>query len=697
MLPISRSPLLRLLPPLVTGITAAWFFPHLLPPGVVLLLALTLLTLLFLSYRLPFRLEGGHSLLVAFVLLTTAYAYTIFRSPALQPAHITNVTGAVDAVLLHLSDAPVEKEKTLKIPATIIAVKQKNSWKNCEGKVLVYIAKDNTAKQLRYGDELLVNATPEKIPGPMNPGEFDYRRFLALHGIHARLYVPSGKWISVKTGQGNPLKAAAIGLQRKLAQTFAQSGLCGQELAVAEALLLGETDALDPGLIKSYAVSGALHVLSVSGMHVAIVYVVINALLAVLDKNKKLRWLKMALLLAFLWFYALLTGLSPSVMRSAAMLSFVIVGRSLKHPPGIWNTLAASLFFLLLIDPLMLFDVGFQLSYLAVGAIVALHPRLYACRTPQHWIMKQVWTMISVSLVAQLLTFPISLYYFRQFPTYFLPANLVVIPLSTLVIYGGMLLLAVSAIPVLAQGVGWCYIKVLEMLNGAVQLVECLPGATLESPTLGSTQLLLLYMVVVLFVFFLLRKKIRWLQASLVSLSFLLCSFIADKRETGQHRRIIVYSLPKCSAIDCIFGSENFLIADSNFLQDHGALDFHVGPGWQENGVLQHYIASLQDSAAETAYAHYRRNGLCCFGKTILILGRREEAGWPEGVKADMVLLTQNTKASIDSIAKQLHPTIIIADGSDGAQRIAGWAADCKRLKIEFHNVKEEGAFILEE
>ena len=248
-------------------------------------------------------------------------------------------------------------------------------------------------------------------------------------------------------------------MRDKLLNILKENGLKNNELAVASALILGYKDDLGEELKHSYSSAGATHVLAVSGLHVGIIFLVLNFLLNILDKNDRFKISKAILLICFLWAYATITGLSPSVVRAATMFSFVTIGKSFGKSSSIYNTLCASAFVLLVYNPYLIMEVGFQLSYLAVVGIVYFQSIIYKWIYVKNKFLKYIWMITSVSIAAQLTTFPLGLLYLHQSPTYLFASNLFVIPGAMLIIGLGILLFITSWIPLISGGIGWLLAK----------------------------------------------------------------------------------------------------------------------------------------------------------------------------------------------------------------------------------------------
>jgi competence protein ComEC len=465
--------------------------------------------------------------------------------------------------------------------------------------------------------------------------------------------------------------------------------------------LLGASDHLDPGTIQSYSASGTLHVLSVSGMHVALVYIVLLKLLAPLERKRKMKWLSIILQLIFLWFYATLTGLCPSVMRSVTMLSVVIAGRAFNRNAHILNSLAASALILLLFDPLLLFDIGFQLSYLAVGGIVTLQPKLENLWEPatnsfKGKILKHCWTLISVTLVAQVFTFPLGLYYFQQFPTYFILSNLVVIPLSTIVMYAGLFLLIVSPFALLAKPVAVLFGFLVELLNACVAKIEHLPGAVLHSGKWEKPELLLMYLCIFFVLVFLIRKQHTFLRYGMAALSVMLVFVACDSHKELHQQKIILFNVEHASVVGVVNGKDIVLLTDTSFLKRKGDIDFHIEPFLEASGIEEGNFIPISDTLIlQNDFLHYGKNRMNAFGKQIVLIDEHFHSALKSSDK--IFLMRNNTFADLDKLLSQSAPELVIADGSSGKKKIAKWKAVCEKRKIKFYDVTEAGALVMVE
>ncbi|HET8964395.1 MAG TPA: ComEC/Rec2 family competence protein, partial [Chitinophagales bacterium] len=504
----NAAPLVRLLLPFITGISFAIQQPvynRLILVAVYLFYLFVCIVTIKLTRLYQFSWLYG--VILNGLLLITGYELTILKTDQYSGNHFFKFKEHSTYCHVRVLSC-TEKEKTVKLTVEMIAVHFKQHSRTVSGKAILYVEKEFRSLQLHYGDELVVKNRFNDVPAPKNPNEFDYRRFLFYKNIYQQAYLTSVEWLDCGVNSGNNLIKFAIGLQERVLSVFQAAGLNKDEFSVASAILIGNRDKLDSTILASYAQTGVLHILSISGMHVALVFFVLNKALFFFDRLKHGRLPKACLLICFLWLYTILSGLSPSVLRAATMLSFVVLGESAKRNLNTYNTLAASAFLLLVINPYLLADVGFQLSYLAVIGIISIQSPLSNFFSTGIWLPDKLLALLSVSLAAQLATFPISLFYFHQFPNYFLLSNLVVMPLSTAIIYTGMLLIAVSSFPFVFQPVALLFSRMLCLLNDLINRISHFPYAVTQDISIQIPETVMLYVWMLLFYFFLRKKQV---------------------------------------------------------------------------------------------------------------------------------------------------------------------------------------------
>lgn len=702
----NQFPLLRILFPFIAGIILSVIFPDSLNFSeifTIIFCALTILAVLifpklFKHYNTRWVLG---SLFTALVFMF-ACNLTVPRLVNNNAAHLKNLKGSSDTVIATIIDPVLERENSCKVILEIHALKKHGVWQSAEGTVMAYFQKDSIATELDYGDRLMIVSSFNEPKSIQNPGEFNYKRYLTMRSVFLQSYIKSDTWCLLERGKGNKLREFSLNIREIFLEIFRDFEIQGEEYAVAGALILGYTDKLDQDLMSIYSGSGAMHILSVSGMHVGVIFIVLNFLLSFLERSKKGRITKPVILILLIWFYAAITGLSPAVSRAATMISFVIAGKLLGRNTNIYNTLAASALLLLIVNPLLIGDVGFQLSYIAVLGIVILQRKIQRLWLPRNWFVTQVWLIVSVSLAAQIATFPLSLFYFHQFPNYFLLTNLIVVPFSNFIIYCGMLLLISSPLSPVAALLSKIFVYMLQGLNYSIRFVEGLPGSVTKGLTLTIPETLLLYVALAFMVSYIMSRRYRMLNLSMLFMLFFFLSLAFGRYDAIIQRKFIVYSIKKSTAIDFIQGKDHLFISDSLLLENSKALNMHVKNNWTELRLADpHVISCDQLKGSEYVYedkALFVRSNIVQFNKKRLAivseLNFLDVADTPLSV--DYLLVSRNLRADIEELLDIYKPGLIIFDASNSLKKTEKWIAECSKLGIPCYSVVKSGAFVEE-
>jgi competence protein ComEC len=468
-----------------------------------------------------------------------------------------------------------EKENSIK---AVVQVFQKNELA-VSGKTLLYFQKDSASRSLTYGDVLYVNGRFNEIQQNKNPKEFNYKRYLRIHDIHHQLYLKSENWKLIRN-EGNTLVKNIFDLRRYLSVTIQESGMSAKNVMVANALLLGQKELLDKDVLRSYSSAGAMHVLAVSGLHVGIVMLILNFLFSPLKKQRTGKWIFLVLVVSGIWFYAIITGLSPSVLRAAVMFSFIVFGKELQRETSVYQSLMFSALLLVLIEPYILFQVGFQLSYLAVLGIVYLQPKIANWFYIANPVLDKAWQITAVSLAAQLATFPLGLYYFHQFPNFFMLSNLIVIPLAFILLIVGVTYLVLHFVPIISHLLLLVFDALLSLLNLGVEWVERLPYSILWGISITWFEVIFIYLALLVGVMGFSKKKIKMLGLSAAMTVILLVFNIFEKQSISTENKMFIYNIKDELAVDIFYGLENRFYASNRLMEDESKLLFHIKHNW---------------------------------------------------------------------------------------------------------------------
>jgi len=684
-------PLFRLLIPLILGVFCSIFLSvdsEIFTPLLAFFFLLFLLMIFFKRTTNKYRNRwmfgfSVYLLLFAFSLFITAHYQNIDKEN-----HFSNFES--DYCIAKLSEDAIEKEKSVKIEVEVIAVQKDSFIQNTIGNAILYLEKDTNAINLQYGDQIVVKSNWKAIDGPTNPAQFDYKKFLANSDIFHQQYLTNMHWKMFEKQKGFSVRATAFLWQKHLLDVLKSHHFEQQELAVSSALLLGYKDMLDRDTILTYSSSGAMHVLAVSGLHVGIIYLVLSSLLFFFDKIKYGNYMKAFLLVLALWAYAFLTGLSPSVLRAATMFSFVTIGSSLKRQTNIYNTLAASAFVLILYNPYIILKVGFQLSYLAVLGIVYLQPKLYNLYRTSNWLLDKIWVITTVSIAAQLATFPLGMYYFHQFPNYFLLSNLFVIPLATFIINGGILLFVVSTIPIIPNYIAWVVNKMLLFLNFSVEWVDSLPFSLTLGISISAFETLLIYLLILLFIPAIVNQNFRNIKIALLLTVFLLSYQIYEKMNMQKQSYFIVYDVPGERAIDFVDGDKNYFLADEDLVNDQSKMRFHIMHYRWERRVQE----STLISTIFTSKSYLKRENYIQFqDKKILLVDENfKKSENISEIQFDFVVISDKVKVDLENI----NCRKLIIDSSVSYYKQEQIKKECYKWSIPFYNVSTDGAYLFE-
>jgi competence protein ComEC len=562
---------------------------------------------------------------------------------------------------------PEEKEKTFKAVIALKEIKTDSGWKHASGKIYVYLKKEKSSLP-RYGDVLLIKGNPQLVPGPANPGEFDYRSYLRKQNIFHQHFIKGEDFRITSHAETNPLIGTAILLRKKSDDILKKYISSESGYKIASALVLGIRNSLDNEIRDAYSNTGTMHILAVSGLHIVLIFQILSLIFAPLKKIRYSEIFLPVFFISLLWFYAMITGLSASVLRAVTMFSFVIIAKAINRNSNIYNTLALSAFVLLCIDPMLITDVGFQLSYIAVLGIVYLHPRIYQAIDFNNSIADKIWEYTSISLAAQLATFPLGLLYFHQFPVYFLISNYLAIPISFLILYLGLALLAVGWLPEIATGLGYLLDKMIWLMNTIVYGIEKLPWALVDGVYISTGQMLLIYAAIIFILVFFHFKKLKYLSLTFIAL-FIFSSFnILETARQKQNISIAVYNIRGHTAIALIEGQQATLLMDSGLYSAPSKIKYHIEGHLIMKGakIISRYSLNKLDS--EIAYLKYSGGQVIIWrGKKILVADTKS-SDYPK-ISVDIAIITRDTFKDKQEVLTQIDSKKIIFDSSNRKQQ----------------------------
>jgi len=697
----NQFPLLRILLPFLAGIIVSLSVEFNIPFSLIISFAFLICMIIILHKKIlgNYKMRWIFGLLLNIFLFLFGYKITDNCKANNRPDDFSHFHTTSDTIIVTVDDPVNEKENSISVLLAFDALKQNNKWIKVSGKAMTYFTKDSLSKKLKYGDRLIVTAGFTDVSRPQNPGEFNYKNYLSLRSIFTQGFIKSGKWQLLSHGNGNIIRALAIKIREKFLKIFAANNITGEEYAVAGAVILGYKDKIDADLFSVYQGTGVLHLLCVAGMHVGIIFIVLNFLLAFLDKNEKTKIIKPILLILMIWFYAAITGFSPPVNRAAVMITFVIFGKALNRNMNIYNTLSASVLLFLIIDPLLIANVGFQFSYIAVFGIVSLQKRIYQIWIPENWLMHKIWLIVTVSIAAQIATFPIALYYYKQFPNYFLLANIVVVPFSNLIIYCGMLVLLFSPVNFLSGLSAKILVNLIYWLNHAIRFIEGMPMSVTKGIHITMIEMILLYFEIILIIYSISTKNKLFLKLTAIIAIVFASSIAITSFKSSEQKKFIVYSINKSSAIDLISGKNHVFLSDSALKNNPKALAMHIKSNWDDLQLKEPECVANKDSIenyflSDDHTIFIKRNFIQFYNKRIVMVDRSDytvKSASP--IDIDYLIISGNIKTKISKLLESYNPKMIIIDSSNSLYRSEKWINECAELKIPYYSVLKSGAF----
>jgi len=546
------------------------------------------------------------------------------------------------------------------------------------GHVLLNIEKDSMSLLFHTGDLVFLKNKFQDIKSSLNPHQFNYKNYLAKQGIYQQVYATKQELLLLDQTSTSFLGFIAA-LRLKIQQSLQQYDFSEDELAVMNALLLGQRQEISKELSDNYSKAGAIHILAVSGLHVGIILLILSFVLKPLERVNKGKLIKLVLVILFLWFFAVLAGMSASVTRAVTMFSAIALGQFFNKRNAVEHSLIFSMFIILLWKPLFLFDVGFQLSYTAVFGIIWVQPVLYQLWKPTFFIVDKGWQLISVSVAAQLGVLPISLFYFHQFPGLFFISNLIIIPFLGVILGLGLVVLVLSYVSILPVFLEGFYGDVISILNKVVTFVARQEKFLFSEISFSVIKMIFFYLLIILGFQLFLKLNTKRCFLFLGSILAFQCVFILEKYTIAQKSELIVFHKSKNTIIGKRKGSSFEVYHSMDSLQISSQkllINYKVG----ENISSQNY---------------HKLSNLMYYKKQVVLIIEKDGLYDIKELNSPIVVLRESPKINLQRLAEKLKPAIIIADGSNYKSYIENWKATCKNLKIPFWTTYNQGAYIL--
>ena len=548
--------------------------------------------------------------------------------------------------------------------------------RKCSGKLLLNIKKDSTNSILKTDNVYLISSKLNPINPPLNPHQFDYKNYLKRQYIYHQLTVPTELLIPIPTKQRS-IVGYASQIRNQINHQLKSYHFNNQQLAIINALFLGQRQDLDRQLYENYVKAGAIHILAISGLHVGIFLMMLNQILTPLEYFKNGRLIKAIIILILLWSFAVIAGLSASVTRAVTMFSIFTVAMHLKRPTNVYNTLAISIFMILIVKPMFLFDVGFQMSYVAVLAIVSIQPELYKLWTPKFKTIDYLCQIFTVTIAAQLGVAPLSLFYFHQFPGLFFLSNMAIIPFLGFILGFGMFVIILASIELLPIFLASAFGRLIDAMNAIIKFVSSKEQFILKDISFEFTELISAYLILVLLFGVVKLPNSTRIRKLLYSLLAIQVVFLVMKLKEPQDRFIIFHKSRKTllgfhrqDQLKVWHDLDTLQIQNSKEIQDY---------------CIANYITIVNYDSLQNVYK--TEAGLIMVIDSLGVYNVNH-------FSPQYILLRNSPKINLSRLIDSIQPIQIIADGSNYKSYVQRWKATCIKEKLPFHSTYEKGAYI---
>ncbi|MDP2060312.1 MAG: ComEC/Rec2 family competence protein [Flavobacteriaceae bacterium] len=610
--------------------------------------------------------------LVLFMLLG-AWVYQIHR-PQNQKSHYANFVKHDEPSTLVLEVAEVLKSNAFD-KRYVMKVHKIDSTLSF-GKLLVSVSKNDTIKPTL--GQLFVMRTQLQHPSvARNPFQFDYRDYLKHQNI---LYQARADAINfLPTGlQKKSIFLSIAQFRENLQQSLQRQNFPPDVYGVMNALLLGQRQEVSEEVNNDYIRAGAIHLLAVSGLHVGVILFLVLGILSPLKRLRHGKWLVLVMSIFSLWVYAVLAGLSPSVVRAVCMFTAITLAIHFRQTTSTINVVFISMLILVLFKPNFVFEVGFQLSYLAVISIIYFNPFLNALWNPRFWVFKKAWDLMTVSTAAQLGVMPLSLYYFHQFPGLFFLSNLFIIPFLGLILGAGFFVLIVSYFGKLPVWIKDLYEILIKSMNSFVAWVAKQEYFLIAGIHFDAWLLMVYAVLILSLLYVVLKRNFRDVFVFGISIFLLQLIYFYKSQKQNLQSEFVVFHQSRKSLLGEVYGNSARFYSDEL-------------PAQNPNRVLTDYRVGMNLKKIDMDSL---RNVYQFRNQSILLIDQSGIYQIPN-FHPDVVVLTQSPKLNLNRLIQTLHPKIIIADGSNYKYLVSLWEKTCASERVRFHSTYENGFFRL--
>jgi competence protein ComEC len=590
-------------------------------------------------------------------------------------------------IVATIKEPLVEKANSYKALAEIYAINKNGSWISSAGYVLLYFRKDSVRPILDYGSQIIFIKPIQEIKNNGNPSSLDYSRYCLFQNITGQAFISSKDYKILSSKNTNILQQFLFSARGWALSTLKKNIHSFKELGIAEALLIGYRNDLDKDLIQAYSNTGVVHIIAISGLHIGVIYSALLAFFSLFRPSGTKKIVEPVVILLVIWLFTLIAGAAPSVLRAAIMFTCILAGKFLGRKGNIYNTLAASAFILLLINPFYLWDIGFQLSYAAVFSIIIFFKQINKLLYFRNRFLRWLWQLCAVSLSAQVFTLPLIIYHFHQLPLLFLFSNLFAVPLSGVILFAELVLFCFSWSPAIASFTGVFTELCIRWMNDFIEHINKFSFSVWDGIEISLIQAVLMFIIISFLAVWIFSKNSKNLITALV---FVLAFFVSQDINIIRHKlqqKLVIYNIPKQSAIDIMTGNTCCFAGDSNVQKDAFIRNFNLKPSRIKNRV---------NTTEDMVLPDIRNWVLKINSSGILMPGTGHfYSRTTKKIQLDVLILSDSTTQTPAEINNLFNCKYVVADGSVPLWKSTKWKKEFEQLHLRFHSVVRDGAFIL--
>lgn len=674
-------PFFRLLLPFAAGIFCYDYLPHNALSDFSIAITITVCCIAAAFVK------PGHvikSVLFFTALICLGFAVAFLSDIKNHPGWFGNEIKHSQAFAVRITGAPQEKERTWKLPVEVEKAIFNDSIKTVKGKAFIYLYKNDSTLDYKTSDVLLVPFDWQTLKNPGNPYEFDYATFCKRNNIYYQQFLGKNDVVKISDGQAGSMSLTERTHEwamKKLALYVKDKSTLG----LLQAMLLGDEVNFSDEDRQLYVDTGIIHVVAISGGHIGFLMILINACLFWIRK-KGHQWIKLLIALPIVIFYVMVAGAPPSAVRAAFVFGLLAVSTFVRRDNNPLNTLLAATFGILLIKPMWLFAVGFQLSFVAVLSLILFYKRIYKLYFPPNIIVKFFWSAITASIAAEILVAPLVIYYFHLLPAMFLVANVAAVLLMGIVMTLGLLIVTVSSFPFVANLLAWIVSFIVSWFHKIIHYIRLFNPDAFKYLHLSLMELLLCYLCIATITIFILQKSKPALYISLVSLCLWLLSFNIKQWKTLHREQIVIYNVSRHAYAEHIFGNRFQIISESEDSTaqkkiDYAARENHVVKrAWKENKELKQQDIFLFS------------NQKIVFLKTSLTLDSTKFQ------PVDFLVLEYPVhEFNAPQLLNVFDFKKLIITGNQRRKIVQAWKDSCSNYKIDAHFTMQDGAYVIDE